>query len=319
MKRVKKRGTSKNFYLTLFYHISQGLTPAQIARKYGFSKQRINYYIKGLKDMGAIQKKGVGVWEANKGVKITPYRVASQHPPKTFTPIYNIYNEFPKEIRGHAFVFTLKIPNIQNWDKREQFLIKKKIEYAEKLRGVYSIIFKKHKVWLCKDTIVFYVPKSKSYFSNSARGAKDTAIKDFLALVGGLERLFKTSLKINKNYLFNVSRQHYSLIKSELAKYCLDREKKLEVFDKGKLWFLIDNSFNLMESETIDAPRADLDMDGVVSPFMNKLRSNPRILDDLEHTHQEINNRLVRISEDVANTGVVMEQIWNKIKENGKR
>ncbi len=273
-KEVKKAPYEKDFYFTILYHLNQGLSPAQIARRYNFSKQRISYYIKVLKQNGIIEKVGYGVWKQVKEVKQTPYKVGNKHLMNNF--------DFPKEtkvrqIRGHAFVFNLKLPNIKNWEKREEYLKKKGIEYKNVgiKRTTQSITIKKHKIWLNNKSITIYFPKTTSYFSDSAKSAKNLAIIDFLSLVRVLEHKLKTSFKINGNYLFSVSRQHYSLIKNELARYYNNNKKKLEVYQNGKLWFLIDNSFNLEEAECIDPIKSDIDADDKISPFFNSLRDAP--------------------------------------------
>jgi len=44
--------------------------------------------------------------------------------------------------------------------------------------------------------------------------------------------------------------------------------------EDNKLWFEIDNSFNLNEAETVHKETAQQDMQNIVQPFFNDLRDN---------------------------------------------
>ncbi len=69
MAKSKKEVKSKNFYLTIFDLIKDGLNPAGIQRKLGISKQNIKYYTDYLKKEGYINNIGYGTWEVKKEVK----------------------------------------------------------------------------------------------------------------------------------------------------------------------------------------------------------------------------------------------------------
>jgi|26BtaG_2_1085354.scaffolds.fasta_scaffold01215_13 hypothetical protein len=287
---------TKNFYYTVIYHISQGLNPTQIAHKYNCKPQNIYYYTTQLKQSGKIEKVGKGVWI----LKTSPCKVGKQH----------LRNN--KNIRGHGFQWKLKIPFLKNWDRRSEFLTKNNIKF--KLIGINkttpSITIKKHKIWLAKDSIIIYSPKTKSYFSDSAKSSKNLAIFKFLDIVRSIESRFNISLKINKNYQFSVCRQHYSLIKNELAKLYNHPRRKLEIFyQDGRLWFLIDNSFNLEEAETVDPIKADKDMDKAIKPFFNSLREAPFTAHDI-HDIKKYNKELSQCHLD---TQVVLKQMDSNI------
>lgn len=64
MKEVKKE-VKKEFLFNLISLIKKDLNPSQIAKKLDISKQKLNYYIKELKNLGLIKKIGYGVWEVN--------------------------------------------------------------------------------------------------------------------------------------------------------------------------------------------------------------------------------------------------------------
>ena len=295
---VKKTPYKENFNYTILYNISKGLNQTQIAQKFKLSKPLLSYYFKQLRQNGNIEKIGKGVWI----VKSLPSKVGKPHLDKSLT------------IRGHGFVFKIKIPKLKNWEKRQDFLINNNIDY--KLVGIkhsnHSIKINKFKVWLCNESIIVYFPSGMSFFNNSATQSKQEAFNVLFEVIAKLETMFNVSFKINKQYLFSCSRQHYALIKNALAK--VYGSKKLEVYDNGELWFLIDNSFNLHETETVSPLKADNDMDKAIKPFFNMLRENPNVL--LELTQNTLLN--TQVIKAVQNEVVELTKLVIKLK-NGHR
>ena len=259
-------------YFSVYSLIKQGKNPQQISTILKVSKQALNKYIKVLKANNFIQKIGYGVWKTSKLFD--------------FNTLYKTSKLF---IRSHAFIFSLSLPKIVNWDNREIFLKKNGIEYKQfSNRNMQKLTFRNFKVQLGNKKIVIYQPKWRSYFVNSAKTGYNYAIYDFQQIIIGLENLFNANFKQNKAYKFNIGRQHHALIHNELAKQFNRNNKKLEVREeKGYLWLLIDksdfNNLNMEELETVKHDTANNDMDQVVSPFMNKLREDPKILDKMEN------------------------------------
>lgn len=167
----------------------------------------------------------------------------------------------PDSVRAHAFQFTLRInPELRNWDKREEILKKLKIKFKPLniFGGAQSITFKGRKVWLTRKSIIVF--EKSSYMAETSTEARKYAVYDFFAFVGALERYLKADFGVSKkNPQFKVSRQHYALIKNALAKQCDRDGQKLEVSNERGQWFIIDNSFNLHEAETIHPETAEQD------------------------------------------------------------
>ena len=92
-------------------------------------------------------------------------------------------------------------------------------------------------------------------------------------------------------YHIKCDKQHYGLVRNELAKQ-YDREgRRLRVADKDGYWLRIDDSFmraktgekvNFEELETEQSKRASFDMDDTVVPFFNALRGNKPAVDFME-------------------------------------
>jgi len=132
-----------------------------------------------------------------------------------------------------------------------------------------------YKVWLCKNKIVFYMPKSMSFFGKKASHSFKYALYDIIEKVKNLENLLQINIKINKRYIFRVGRQHYAEIKNRLAEhYNRDNKQLLVETKRGEVWLITDRSY-YDELETIHKKTALDDMDKAIIPFFNSLRENP--------------------------------------------
>lgn len=307
---VLKKG--KEF--SVFYHLRNGLKPSTIARKEGVTKQLVNYYLRRLEAKGFIERVAGGGYKT----KVKEYKIRHGDTSKNFG-----------EVRGHSFVFVLQIPLLPNWGDRHKFLERNSIPF--KSVGIYksnqSIVFRGCRVWLCKRSLVVFFPAGRSYFENNSFRAKAGAVSDFLGLIRGLERLFKCSLRVNHRYNFRVSKQHYSLVKNELATSYLDQGKKLSIVDQSGEWALIDNSFNLEEFETTSI-KSDVDSVGVQKYFNSHRRTDfkvtpefilegfKKLIDDRDYYADNLKTHVEAINE----LGKAVNELTKIVKElkNGK-
>jgi len=234
-------------------------------------KSKYSYYCKKLKERGLIENPAYGVWvakEVQKNVQITEGTTKR------------------KRVRSHAYRFVVKVPFISNWDKLDQKYLTKRGLNPKKIPQGYSIKIKRHTVWIGKDSVYVIFYKGKSFRVKSAKEGDACALVELNATLRALERKIKANLKFGKSWQCRCTSKHHAEIRNEIAQYYQSRGiPKWEVRDhNGTLWLLIDNSFNLHEAETVNAPTATKDMDEVVAPLMNTLRENPHILDDLTNT-----------------------------------
>lgn len=320
VKEVKVNLGSKDFYFTLLSLLKQGLNPAQISLKLGMSKQRLNWYISGLKRNGNIKKVAYGVWEVTeKEVKVEP-KVACLNLGGTFTSLKSFKRGLESDsVRGHAFVFTLKLPFIAGWncERRQAFLSKKGVSFwpIGLDKSSQGFFFKNFKVWLNNSSVNVYFPKWKSYFTDNSEESYNYALYDFRELVKGLESFFNCSFKIKGNYVFKVSRQHYALVKNSLAKQYNKTGEKLLVYDSNGLWFVIDNSLSLNEAETVNKDTSKPD-NVKVQDFFNSVKATGMTLKDVQAYELEIKDRVVGLSKNLMDISLVLEQqtgILNKI------
>jgi hypothetical protein len=268
MSEVKKQPRSKNFYLFTYQQIQKGWNPSQICKK-GITKQRLNYYLSSLKRRGLIRKIGYGTWEicadySEKEVK------------KTTQVATNNQEDFkdykPDSVRGHAFMFTLRIPKgLRNWNRREEILKQRgfKFKPLKIFGGGQQMTFRGRKVWLTNKSIIIF--EKASFMADTSKDSRKHAVGTFLTTVKAFERYIQANFTYGGKYQFRVSRQHYSLIKNALAQQYDKEGKKLHVYTGDGLWLLIDNSYNLHETETVHPKTADID-NKPVQDFFNGLK-----------------------------------------------
>jgi len=170
----------------------------------------------------------------------------------------------PNSIRLHNLTFSVLIPRISKWNKRDKFLTLKNINFKTIDMGTWKtqqIIIDKRKIWLNPKKIIFYMD---DYYADTPLEAFSQAIIDLKVLVVKIQKKFSLKLIYNNSIDFEVGRQHYALIKNQLAKKYNKEKKKLFVYDsENKLRLLIDDSLKLNEFEAVD-PKLSRDDSTVV-------------------------------------------------------
>lgn len=217
--RCKKSTSKYNFYITLLELLNEGKTPFQISKQLNVSRQKIYYYTTVLKELGFVEKKGYGVWEVKRCKK---------------EDLEYTLNWRDKKIRGHAFIWKIKSKEF-DWKK---LLEKKKIRYNLVRGYTPRIIINGRKVWLGKKSITIF--ESKSFYGKHAIESRKYAVFELKSILDSLQS--KLGINLGK-YLFKPVREHYGIIKNELARQCNNRGEKIIVrddLDGGWLW--IDDS-----------------------------------------------------------------------------
>lgn len=310
VKDVKKQPGCKNFYMSIYHLIQKGKYPSQIARELGITRQGVSYYLSSLKKDGLVEKIGYGVWQTCKNINPEDVKISTRVAIDTPHSKDSLKQD---SVRGHAFQFKLDLPDNlgSNWKKREEIFHKIGIKF-KKLNifgGGQVLNFRGRKVWLTNKSIIIY--EKESFISEKAKECKSQAINHFLKLIKGLERDLRANFSNHGRYRFRVTRQHYSLIKNALAKQYNDEGKKLEIYNDKGLWFLIDNSFNLNEAETIH-PKTAVSDNEKVQDFFNGLKTFDG------YTPQFVVNSIGQLSNNWNQYGVHIKSHIKAIQELGE-
>jgi len=228
--------------IQILEEFKSGSSPAQISKKLSIPKQTLNYYVGKLKKQGCIKKKGYGVWEYIRPLQEVPNLTITH----SDNPIGTLHK---REIRGHAFIWKIQFMKDFDWDKVVRSYKKKKLTFQlMKHNKIWRTIFKNRKIWLGKKGLTIYEPidfLGRSSFEVKGRAVfeMDLLIKDLFAELG---------LKMLP-YRFTTSREHYGIVKNELARQYNDKKEKMHIrSEDGSIWMWIDDSKGLGELENCD-------------------------------------------------------------------
>jgi len=235
MKITKKVGL-----VGVLAEIKSGLSPAQISKKHDIPIQNISYFVGKLKKQGCIERIGYGAWRYIRPPKEVQLLTTRQ-----------VNRSTQKQIRGHAFIWRIVFYTPYNWEKIIKNYQKKKLTFQRISSGkVLRTIFNHRKVWLGAKGMTIYEPldfMGRSSFETKGKAVfeMDKLIKDLLRELGQKFRPYK----------FTTSREHYGIVKNELARQYNDKKQKMEIrSEDGDIWMWIDDSKGLGELENKDAP-----------------------------------------------------------------
>jgi predicted transcriptional regulator len=230
----------------LSYLSNDFLTIKKIAIRRGCSVRAIQKIVKKLKEKGVLNKdfREVRLWRGTR----EPYQYTNNH-----------------QIRLHSQEFNIKI-------------LYKDQRYKEILGKANTTNIDGNTIRLYNNSIEIY--SGQSFYADDVQKATANSFDYWNRLFARLENDFKVILIKSRAQNIKLVKQHYAEINNELAQECEKKADKIKVYttDDGKLWFLIDNSFNLHEAET-QGQTAKQDMAETVRPFFNDLRDNnpPRV------------------------------------------
>jgi hypothetical protein len=298
--------------LFVLQQLKLGLRPSQIASKFGIPKTSLQYHLDQLKRLGVVRRIGYGVWEVLSDAPPRPKRstkttqvALDKTPPFRTSPAQNSYFSDLRSdtVRAHAFMLTLKVPKgLRNWNNemRQRFLAEHELDFTplKIAGGGQRIIFKGRKIWLTDPSVIVF--DRSNYFAKTSKESKQLALYRLFALIAQLERCLHADFteRAGRQYRFKVSRQHYALVKNALAEQYDAEGKKLQVRTTAGLWFVIDNSFNLHEAETVHAETADLD-NLKVQDFFNSLKEHPITTDFILKAMNGIQQNQVLFAENI--------------------
>ena len=225
---VRSKNSTKNneLYLSILNVFKETTNLTKIRQKFNLSKQNLNNYIGNLKTNGYLIKKGRGYYEVNRSKDLTKY---DRLLVKDFT-------------RGHAYIWTIKLPKeIVGWKERIEILKNNNIHFnlvGAKLNTPRIKVLGR-KVWLCNNHIRIFDKKDSSYYGLNAIESRNGALNEASLILAILEKKLGVKLDIIDVYF---RREHYALIKNDLAIEHNKKGESLHVSDQFGEWLLIDDS-----------------------------------------------------------------------------
>ena len=219
--------------------IKDGLNARQIARTLNISLSAVYSHITNIKKKGFFSHEYKGV--------------------ENFDPTC----QPPLDSKGLRFRL-----HAQHWIVR---LITITDKYRQVLKRSNALNVDGNTVMLHKNSIQVY--SNKDFWSSDPDKAVHDSMKYWSRFALRLENDLGLVLIKNRVQNWKLVSMHVAEVDNELAKDYDLRGDKLQVFGRdGKLWALIDNSFNLREFETVSGTRAVDDMRAVQRVF-NDYRS----------------------------------------------
>jgi hypothetical protein len=181
------------------------------------------------------------------------------------TPRGTIKNEKTSEIRLHAQEFNIK-------------LLYKSKEYDKIKKNSNLIYLDDNTIRLFENSLEIY--SGKSFICETPQEAVNQSFTYWNRFFNRLENYLKILIVKDRYKNINLVKSHFSLINNELAEQCNTEKIKIKVksTQDNKVWFEIDNSFNLNEAETIHPQTSKKDMQEIVQPFFNDLRDKNSLL-----------------------------------------
>jgi DNA-binding transcriptional ArsR family regulator len=288
---------AKKFLLDIYNFIKEGYNPSQISKRLEISKQVLNYYLSSLKKKNFIEKVGYGVWKAYELKEVKKINLGSL--------------KEVKKVRGHAFVWKIRIPKKIDW---KSALEMKGVKYQLVNKNTPRIMINGKKIWLGKENVVIY--DLESYLGQNAVETRKYAIYNLLSVLKALESKLGVYLNSDDRYTITISRQHFSLIKNCLAIQCNKEGKKIQVSNDNGMWFIIDNSYNLNEAETISPKDALKDSMGLQRYFNEHKETDFQVTPKfILTTMNGIQKNQLIFAENMKSHIDAIQTLSNKVKE----
>jgi hypothetical protein len=150
---------------------------------------------------------------------------------------------------------------------------------------------------LYKDSIEVY--SGQFFYADDAQKATANSFIYWNRFFTRLEHRLNIIIVKSGNQNIKLVNHHYAEINNELARDVNIKADRIRVYanEDGKLWFNIDNSFNLNEAEAQHPGTAKQDIQKVVNVF-NDIRDNPHYpLSDLSSNAQSTTTNISKLSE----------------------
>jgi hypothetical protein len=219
----------RGLYQLVLRKIELGMNPAKICKTYNLNKKSVQNVVGKLKRQGIIKKIGYAVWEVDKQVL---NQVRQLEIKKT-----------SHQIRGHAFNWKIRFLRQIDWIKRlEKYSVPYKLVGFQQIP---RIIIDNKKIWLTKKGMIIY--ETKDFFANNSFSSKGKAVYELDRLIKKIGRKLEIDLT---PYKFTTLREHFALIKNELARQYNNKKEKLYIKDDGGIWMWIDHSEGEHELES---------------------------------------------------------------------
>jgi len=280
VKKNKKLSKDQSHVLDLL--TSQFLTIKQVAVIRKTSVQAVYKIVRKLKKKGLLYSRSGGF---NRGFKKD---ISTHIKPKQ------------SGIRLHGQEFNIKI-------------LYKDHRYVDIMKKSNIIYIEDHTIRLYRNSIEIYA--NKSFWGEDENRATYISLEYWTKFFFKLEEYLKIILIKPRRSNIKLVNQHYADVNNEIAESSIEKQQHIRIYSKedGKLRFLIDNSLNLKEAETVHPIDAKEDMTSVKT-FLTDLIENPTTFSDLKNIIKANSISINKLSNNMSYFGENMVSHVNAIK-----
>lgn len=209
------------------------------------------------------------------------------------------------DVSLHNLIYSVKFIKRTETKDFQRLLVLRKIQSKEINKATHKdiqISIKGYKVWLSNNTATFFMGE---YVDKTALDCFIRSISDLEQLCDSLQKVLKVKL-FEKFLDFKTARNHYALIKNQLAEEYNKEKKKLSIYDDRKeLRIIIDNSLRLNEFEAVHQKEARTDNEKVQDWFKDLLEKEHNLPSETKENIKSISQNLIlnsRILQEVSNS-----------------
>lgn len=269
---------------TLYLLTVEFLSPVQIAQRRKVSDKSVYKIIKNLKKKGLIN----GAFE--------------QVNLKQSTQLFSQPLEHQQRLHG------------QEWNIK---LISKGDKYLETKKKANTIFIDGNTIRLYNESLEIY--SGQSFFEKDEQRATALSLGYWERFFARLEHEFDIIIIKPRVQNINLVNQHYGEINSEMASDALEKRQKISITttDDGKIWFEIDNSWNLKEMETKHPETAKHDMTKVRKQVNDWRNHDPPTNSELAQGIQQMVNTVTIQTQNIDNYAIHLKSHVESIQKLG--
>jgi len=210
-------------------------------------------------------------------------------------------NTFSNKMRLHAQEFNIKI-------------ISKTNKYFQSKQRGNTIQIDGNTIRLFNDSIEIY--SGQSFFEKDEQTATGRSLAYWNRFIARLEHELGVVLIKPRVQNITLVNQHYAETNSDIAKDCLDKKEKIKIItlDDGKVWFTIDNSWNLKERECIHPETAKQDSEAVSKQLNDWRLNNPPTNSEISDNLNKASQIVIKNQELLIGLPAVIDDLRKQIK-----
>lgn len=197
------------------------------------------------------------------------------------------------DIRLHNIVVTFRLPKTYSYNELNKLLHIRKINTNLINKATHitnAIVIDNYKIWLDKSKLTIFM---KQYIGKTPLDAFSSFLSDLESIIIKTEQILGLKLHEGKSLIFKISRNHYALVKNQLAEEYNKKGKKLFVYDdRNELRLLIDDSLSLSEFEAVHSKKAYEDSGKIQIHFKDLIENNPPTNSELSQHIMTLTNAI---------------------------